>query len=413
MQTQRQRFVNEAYQQAREAGLNDAQARLAASQAALETGFGKSVVGNNYFGIKAGASWAGPTVTTGTWEEEGGKAVKQNAKFRSYESPVQSFRDWASTVGRRWSGALSAPTFGEAVESLRYGQPGGYATDSRYGSKLRSIDRKYGPQVEQTDGIMAAINPQSVPTPQMRPGLMEASYSPAAVERRDIPAATFEPQQQVSLDTLRQAQPAPPSPTMSVADQYASYGAGKAAPRMAGLLAEDVAHQSMINKLNEQKKQLAAGVNPMDAQPAWAAPGLIEQPVAPAQMAQVEAPPAMGDTTGLMPSAAAMPMRDALADQALARQVSMGLGTHKMMGGIGGGLLGGMMLGPLGAMVGGLLGRNLGAKSYHPPAPSTPQGRPASSTRMTRDSLSKEGRGLYDSSAQVRAAVDSGRPGLY
>lgn len=412
MQTQRQRFVNDAYQQAREAGLNDAQARLAASQAALETGFGKSVVGNNYFGIKAGSSWNGPTVTTGTWEEEGGKAVKQNAKFRSYESPVQSFQDWGATVGRRWAGALSAPTFAEAVESLRYGQPGGYATDSRYGSKLRAIDQKYGPQAERTDGIMAAINPQNVPTPQMRPGLMEASYTPGAVERREIPSATYAPQQQVSLDTLRQAQPAAPAPSMSLADQYASYGAGKVAPRMAGLLAEDVAHQGLINKLNEQKKQLAAGVNPMDAQPAWATPGIVAQPAAQPQTAQINAPPEMGDTAGLMPSAA-MPMRDAAADQALARQVAFGLGANKMIGGIGGGLLGGMMLGPLGAMVGGLLGRNIGAKSYHPPAPSTPQGKPASSTRMTRDTLSREGRGLYDSSAQVRSAVDSGRPGLY
>ena len=168
MASNRQRFFSEAYSAARAAGLSDPQARLAASQAALETNFGKSAVRNNYFGIKAGPAWDGDAFTARTWEDEGGRAVRQNARFRAYDHPAESFRDWASTVARRWGDALTAPTFSEAVSGLRYGQPGGYATDRKYGAKLHSINDRYGRDAE-IDGLLAEGR---IPTPTFadRPG---------------------------------------------------------------------------------------------------------------------------------------------------------------------------------------------------------------------------------------------------
>ncbi|RVI91829.1 glycoside hydrolase family 73 protein [Sinorhizobium meliloti] len=176
MKISKREFVESAYRQARESGLNDTQARLAASQAALETGYGRSVVGNNYFGIKAGSSWNGPSVSAGTWEDTANGPVRERARFRSYSNPVSAFGDWASTVGRRWSSAFNAPTFNEAVEGLNYGQPGGYATDRNYGAKLRSINARYGPQADQVDGIMSAINPAQSVTPMARPMTMAEQY---------------------------------------------------------------------------------------------------------------------------------------------------------------------------------------------------------------------------------------------
>ena len=38
--------------------------RILLAHAALETGWGRSVVGNNLFGIKASASWQGEAITT-------------------------------------------------------------------------------------------------------------------------------------------------------------------------------------------------------------------------------------------------------------------------------------------------------------------------------------------------------------
>jgi hypothetical protein len=134
-------FLRQAYAHARQAGLSDREARIAAAQAALETGYGKSVKGNNYFGIKAGRNYSGPTQTFQTWEEEGGKRVNQSARFRKYSSPVEAFKDWRRVVASKWPDVLTASTFQKAVSALKGGKPGGYATDSRYGAKLNFIER--------------------------------------------------------------------------------------------------------------------------------------------------------------------------------------------------------------------------------------------------------------------------------
>jgi hypothetical protein len=49
----------EVYDAAIAAGLTPAAAQVTAAQAMLETGWGKSVKGNNIFGVKAGSSWTG------------------------------------------------------------------------------------------------------------------------------------------------------------------------------------------------------------------------------------------------------------------------------------------------------------------------------------------------------------------
>lgn len=187
----RQDFYSEVFGYAKDAGLNDTQAHLAASQASLETGFGKSVAGNNYFGVKAGPSWNGPTKDVRTWEEVGGKRQNITDRFRAYDHPVQSLRDWASTVGNKWSNAMSAPTFAEAVSALGAGRPGGYATDSKYGSKLNSIQNTYGRDV----GLLSALapDPRSIPTPTARPDTVCALCNIGSFEK-DISNAAPEEQ---------------------------------------------------------------------------------------------------------------------------------------------------------------------------------------------------------------------------
>ena len=121
----------------------EAQARLAAAQASLETGYGRSVKGNNYFGIKAGRSWDGPVVNFRTWESEGGKRKNIRDSFRAYDSLDDSIKDWQALTSRRWPTATTAKTFDKAKEGLRYGRRGGYATDPDYGSKLSYINRRF------------------------------------------------------------------------------------------------------------------------------------------------------------------------------------------------------------------------------------------------------------------------------
>ena len=143
MLSRQEKFAREVYTRAREMGMPEPQARLAAAQASLETAYGRSVRGNNYFGIKAGRSWDGPTQNFKTWEEVNGKRKNITDRFRAYDNMEDSLSDWKRTVERRWPDAAAAETFPDAVEGLRYGRRGGYATDTQYGNKLGYINRKY------------------------------------------------------------------------------------------------------------------------------------------------------------------------------------------------------------------------------------------------------------------------------
>lgn len=154
-------FVRQVYEAGIRAGLSDTAARVAASQAALETGYGRSVKGNNYFGVKAGSSWGGPTQTFTTHEEVNGKRVKIKDTFRAYDNPEDSLKDWAALMQRAYPDVLGAKSFDQAVTGLLSGKYGAYATDSKYRTKLNNINESYGPKGD----ALAAIN-KAAPIPQ-------------------------------------------------------------------------------------------------------------------------------------------------------------------------------------------------------------------------------------------------------
>ena len=132
-----------AEQAARELGV-DPNALLA--QAALETGWGRSVPCNangdcsfNLFGIKAGSQWSGATVNVPTLEFEAGIPVRKVERFRAYDSPADSFRDYAALIrdSSRYANARGA---GDNVEAFATAlQQGGYATDPHYAQKIAAV----------------------------------------------------------------------------------------------------------------------------------------------------------------------------------------------------------------------------------------------------------------------------------
>jgi flagellar protein FlgJ len=132
-----------AEQAARELGV-DPNALLA--QAALETGWGRSVPCNaqgecsfNLFGIKAGSQWSGATVNVPTLEFEQGIPVRKVERFRAYDSPAASFRDYAALI-RDSSRYASARGAGDNVEAFATAlQQGGYATDPHYAQKIAAV----------------------------------------------------------------------------------------------------------------------------------------------------------------------------------------------------------------------------------------------------------------------------------
>lgn len=132
-----------AEQAARELGV-DPNALLA--QAALETGWGRSVPCNaqgecsfNLFGIKAGSQWSGATVNVPTLEFEEGIPVRKVERFRAYDSPADSFRDYAALI-RDSSRYANARGVGDNVEAFATAlQQGGYATDPHYAQKIAAV----------------------------------------------------------------------------------------------------------------------------------------------------------------------------------------------------------------------------------------------------------------------------------
>ena len=123
--------------------------RYLVAQAALETGWGKSVMrqadgrsSHNLFGIKATGNWQGEQARAITSEFRDGQFVKETAAFRSYDSYQDSFHDLVSLLqnNSRYQDAVkSADKPEQFVQEL---QKAGYATDPNYASKISQIARQ-------------------------------------------------------------------------------------------------------------------------------------------------------------------------------------------------------------------------------------------------------------------------------
>jgi flagellum-specific peptidoglycan hydrolase FlgJ len=171
-------YYNTIYSSAKKQGANDTQARLAATQASLETGYGKSVKGNSHFGIKTGSSYKGPKVDFGTHEIVNGRA---------YEDLDDSVKGYMSFMEDRFPSAWNATTLEEASKGLKAGKSGGYATDPNYASKLSYIDRNFG-------GNVNAQTQAQTTTPTSRPGLFDAPQ----VDYSNLPQSIQEAHQQIN-----------------------------------------------------------------------------------------------------------------------------------------------------------------------------------------------------------------------
>jgi len=106
--------------------------RLIVAQAALESNWGKSAPGNNYFGIK------GQGNILPTTEVVNGQPTKVSASFRKYQSPSDSVNGYADfvTSNPRYKPMLAAQGLDAQINALG---KSGYATDPNYADKVRRI----------------------------------------------------------------------------------------------------------------------------------------------------------------------------------------------------------------------------------------------------------------------------------
>ncbi|WP_166364038.1 flagellar assembly peptidoglycan hydrolase FlgJ [Pseudomonas akapageensis] len=119
------------------------------AQAALETGWGKSVMrqddgssSHNLFGIKATGNWQGGQARAITSEFRDGQMVRETADFRSYDSYQDSFHDLVTLLqsNDRYQEVLKSADKPE--QFVRELQKAGYATDPDYASKISQIAKQ-------------------------------------------------------------------------------------------------------------------------------------------------------------------------------------------------------------------------------------------------------------------------------
>lgn len=140
-------FVDKLYpyaaQAAKELGVEP---KVLLAQAALETGWGRSVIKHsdgsssfNLFNIKANKAWRGDQARVSTLEYEHGVARKERAGFRSYSSYQESFHDYVNFIkdNPRYHNALQHT--GNSERYLHELQRAGYATDPGYANKIMNI----------------------------------------------------------------------------------------------------------------------------------------------------------------------------------------------------------------------------------------------------------------------------------
>lgn len=109
------------------------------AQAALETGWGSHAPGHNLFGIKAGASWQGETLTSITSEVNDGVTHLGEAAFRAYQNVSDSVQNYSQMLlgSSRYQNVLGHG--GDVVGFAAALQRSGYATDPHYASKLLAV----------------------------------------------------------------------------------------------------------------------------------------------------------------------------------------------------------------------------------------------------------------------------------
>jgi flagellar protein FlgJ len=135
------RFLPEAEAAAAKLGIEP---RLLLAQAALETGWGKSLASaeapaNNLFGIKATPGWNGARAEHWTMEQGGAGLERRREDFRAYGSTEASFGDYVALIGDSPRYATAVANAGDAEAYARAVSDAGYATDPAYADKWLSI----------------------------------------------------------------------------------------------------------------------------------------------------------------------------------------------------------------------------------------------------------------------------------
>lgn len=131
--------------------------RIILAQSAIETGWGKSAPGNNYFGIKSHGAAGGNTMAT--TEVVNGQPVRINDSFRAFPDMAASAAGYGDFINKnpRYAGLKQAQGLDAQAAAL---QRSGYATDPNYGAKVLSVARRLP-----DPGIVTSAQPDAANLP--------------------------------------------------------------------------------------------------------------------------------------------------------------------------------------------------------------------------------------------------------
>ncbi|MFW1676711.1 flagellar assembly peptidoglycan hydrolase FlgJ [Pontibacter sp. JAM-7] len=119
--------------------------RVLLAQSALETGWGRFIIGgegqssHNLFNIKASRGWQGETAQVATLEYRDGVPVREQARFRSYAGYEESFRDYVQFLQNSPRYQLALESAADPYVYIERLQEAGYATDPAYAEKVKNI----------------------------------------------------------------------------------------------------------------------------------------------------------------------------------------------------------------------------------------------------------------------------------
>jgi hypothetical protein len=229
-----QEFINMMLPYAMEASkISGIDPRIIVAQSALETGYGRSAPGNNYFGIKSHGKSGGNNLAT--TEVINGQPVKINDSFRAYSGPRESALGYADFINSnpRYSGMKTAQGLEAQISALG---SSGYATDPNYAQKVASIAARVpfsgtmpqaspyagmadGPKGQEAYpgpvmGSMMAGSPQPQAMPQQQasapiPAAAQALANPRASANNIFGMMAAQPQQQAQFSPVQIAGPSP------------------------------------------------------------------------------------------------------------------------------------------------------------------------------------------------------------
>ena len=190
---QQKQFINDiAYiiqEEAKARGYKVCSAIIA--QAAIESAYNTSLLSvkyHNYFGMKCGSAWKGPSVNLATKEEYNSQLVSIRDNFRAYPdmiAGVKGYFDFISTS--RYANLKGATTAQEYLELIK---KDGYATSSSYVNTCMNVVNRY--DLTKYDIFYAPSYP--VPTSTLKRGSRgeDVKWLQKALSDRGYPVGTID-----------------------------------------------------------------------------------------------------------------------------------------------------------------------------------------------------------------------------